>query len=309
VREESSFETAVEPFRRELHIHCYRLLGGLAEADDLVQETLLRAWRHRNDVRDLGALRGWLLRIATNACLDHLRRRRPRLSPWTDGADPEAEWVEPYPDALVDGLADPAGAYSLRESVGLAFAAALQLLTPRQRATLILRDVLDWRAAEVADLLDSSESAVESTLARARGVIARSTPPAQAALDEDASALLARYVAAWEAADVDGIVALLRDDARYGMPPLPLAFSGRAAIAGGLASAVFGAGARFRLRTTSAGGRAAVAVYASANGSWEAQVLQVLDVAGGEIADVVAYLRPDLVARTGLPARLEGVAS
>jgi RNA polymerase sigma-70 factor (ECF subfamily) len=205
---------------------------------------------------------------------------------------------------LIDGLADPAGVYSLRESVSLAFAAALQLLSPRQRAVLILRDVLDWRAAEVASLLEMGETAVESALARARGATSRAAEPTPAELDEPSRTLLARYVAAWEAADVEAIAELLRDDARYGMPPLPLVLHGRVAIAAGLASGVLVPGARFRLLATRAGGRPAFASYAAVGAGWEPQALQVLGIEGGTIADIVAYLRPDLVTRAGLPARL-----
>src|SRR5262245_7731362 len=299
----ASFEEAVAPLKRRLHLHCYQLLGGLAEADDLVQETLLRAWRNRGEIREPRALQAWLLRIATNACLDELRRRRPRLSPWTDDAHgEEAEWVEPYPDALVDELADPAGIYSLKESVDLAFVAALHVLTPGQRAALILRDVLGWRAAEVADLLETSESAVESALARARGALEQAPRhPDRGELDAAERDLLAQYVAAWEAADPERIAKLLSDDARYGMPPLPHSFRGREAIAHGLAGAVFTDGARFRLRPTRAGGRVAVAVYTGG----EATALQLLELRGGAITDVLAYLRPDLVARTGLPVELD----
>jgi RNA polymerase sigma-70 factor (ECF subfamily) len=300
------FDRDLERFRRELHIHCYRLLGGLAEADDLVQETLLRAWRSRGEVRDPGAIRGWLYRIATNACLDELRRRRPRLSPWTDGAEDDAEWVEPYPDALVDGVADPAGAVSLRESVSLAFVVALQELTPRQRAALILRDVLDWRAGEVAALLDTSQTAVESALARARGVLERRPPEQPRELSSEDRTLLDRYVAAWEAADVEGIAVLLRDDARYGMPPLPLSFHGRLEITAGLRSAVLLPDVRLRLRPTRAGGRPAFGVYAPSDGGWEPKALQLLQVHDDAVVDVVAYLGRDLVVRAGLPERLDG---
>ena len=234
MEDRASFETAVEPLLRPLHAHCYRFVGGLGQADDLVQESLLRAWRNRAEIRDPQALPAWLFRIATNACLDELRRTRPRLSPWTDDAEPGREWVEPYPDVLVDGLADPAGGYSIRESVNLAFVSALQLLSPRQRASLILRDVLDWRAAEVAALLEVSTSSVESALARARAVIQESpvAEPLAEELDDDAQAFLERYIAAWEAADVDAIADLLRDDVRYGMPPLPLSSAAARRCAG-----------------------------------------------------------------------------
>jgi RNA polymerase sigma-70 factor (ECF subfamily) len=303
MEDRTSFETAVEPLLRPLHAHCYRFVGGLGQADDLVQETLLRAWRNRTEIRDPQAMQAWLFRIATNACLDELRRARPRLSPWTDDAEPGRDWVEPYPDVLVDGLADPAGRYSIRESVNLAFVSALQLLSPRQRASLILRDVLDWRAAEVAALLEVSTASVESALARARAVI-EETPAAEPVpeeLDEDAQAFLERYIAAWEAADVDAIADLLRDDVRYGMPPLPLCVRGRDAVRGALAGTAFVHGARYRMVPTRAGGRIALAGYAATGDRWQAQVLQLVELDGALVADVVAYLDPGLVARAGLP--------
>jgi RNA polymerase sigma-70 factor (ECF subfamily) len=310
MEDRTSFETAVEPLLRPLHAHCYRFVGGLGQADDLVQESLLRAWRKRDEIRDPQALPAWLFRIATNACLDELRRARPRLSPWTDDAEPGREWVEPYPDVLVDGMADPAGRYSLRESVNLAFVSALQLLSPRQRASLILRDVLDWRAAEVAALLEVSTAAVESALARARAVIDESPPaaPVPEELDDEAQAFLDRYLAAWEAADVDAIAVLLRDDVRYGMPPLGISMRGREAVRAGLAATAFAGEARYRMLLTRAGGRIAVAGYADTGDGWEAQALQVLELDGGRVADIVAYLDPGLVVRAGLPARLAPAA-
>ncbi len=306
MEDRASFETAVEPLLRPLHAHCYRFVGGLGQADDLVQETLLRAWQNRGEIRDPQALQAWLFRIATNACLDELRRTRPRLSPWADEAESGREWVEPYPDALVDGLADPAGRYSIRESVNLAFVSALQLLSPRQRASLILRDVLDWRAAEVAALLEVSTTAVESALARARAVIEESpvAQPVAEELDDDAQAFLERYIAAWEAADVDAIADLLRDDVRYGMPPLPLCVRGREAVRGALAGTAFADGARYRMVATRAGGRIALAGYAATDDGWQAQALQLLELDRGLAVDVLAYLGPSLVVRAGLPETL-----
>ena len=229
-----------------------------------------------------------------------------RLSPWTDEAEPGRDWVEPYPDVLVDGLADPAGRYSIRESVNLAFVSALQLLSPRQRASLILRDVLDWRAAEVAALLEVSTAAVESALARARAVIDESpiAEPVPEELDEDAQSFLDRYVAAWEAADVDAIAVLLRDDVRYGMPPLPLFVRGREAVRGALAGTAFAGGARYRMVVTRAGGRIALGGYAATGDGWQAQALQLLELDGTLAVDVIAYLDPSLVVRAGLAETL-----
>ena len=306
MEDRASFETAVEPLLRSLHAHCYRFVGGLGQADDLVQETLLRAWQNRGEIRDPQALPAWLFRIATNACLDELRRTRPRLSPWTDEAEPGREWVEPYPDVLVDGLADPAGRYSIRESVNLAFVSALQLLSPRQRASLILRDVLDWRAAEVAALLEVSTASVESALARARSVIEES-PLAQP----------------------------LRRGARRGRPGLPRplrrSLGGRRrrrdrrpsarrrplrhAAASPLGPRPRGGarGARRhrlrRRRALSHGRNAcrrriALAGYAATDDGWQAQALQLLELDRRLAVDVLAYLGPSLVVRAGLPETL-----
>jgi len=234
-----AFQQLVEPYRRELQFHCYRMLGSLYDAEDLVQETLLRAWRGRDRFEGRASLRSWLYRIATNACLTALahrsnaRRVLPEaLSPPADQM-PEGEpatempWLDPYPDAALDGLADaapgPDARYELREAVQLAFVAAIQQLPSRQRAVLLLRDVLGWSAGETASLLDTSVAAANSALQRARATLEQrfpsGQPTTQPAPDDRQRALLERYVRAWEDADLDGFVALLRDDAVLSMPP------------------------------------------------------------------------------------------
>jgi RNA polymerase sigma-70 factor (ECF subfamily) len=248
--ERDAFARLTEPYRRELQLHCYRMLGSFNDAEDLVQETFLRAWRGHDRYEGRTSFRNWLYRIATNACLNALARRSSarRVLPETLGpptyqppaGEPVTEiaWLEPYPDAALDGIADaapgPDARYELSEAVQLAFVAAIQHLPPRQRAILLLRDVLGWSAAETAALLDVSTTSVNSALQRARATLARrfpgGRPAAQPAPDERQRALLERYVHAWEGADLDGFVALLREDAVLSMPPYRQWYRGRAAI-------------------------------------------------------------------------------
>ena len=278
-----AFASLVAPYRRNLHVHCYRMLGSLQDAEDLLQESLVRAWLALERFEGRSSLRAWLYRIATNACLDALKRRKRRLLPdrFAPPADPmappeppvaEIPWVEPYPDDLLpseDG--DPATRYETREAIHLAFITALQFLSARERAALILRDALGFSARETAAILDASLASVNSALGRARATLARD--PGVAAVDagkprvgED-GALVAQYVRAWEAGDVDALVALLREDARMTMPPTPSWYAGREAIgaffAAFLASEL---GVGSRLQPTRANGQRALAVYTRANG-------------------------------------------
>jgi RNA polymerase sigma-70 factor, ECF subfamily len=243
-----SFAQAVEPLRRQLRLHCYRMLGCSHDSDDLVQETLLRAWRARDSLGDPSRLRPWLYRIATNACLDELAQRPSRVlaselrapaDPNAAAADPldEALWLEPMPDSwLADAAAtDPAARYGLRESVALAFVAALQTLSPQQRSILLLRDVVGLSAAEAAEALDQTVSAANSALHRARESIAARVSPrdpasfATTATDAVNAATLASYVRAIAECDVDAMIALMHDDMHTTMPPSPTWISGRAA--------------------------------------------------------------------------------
>ena len=246
-----AFQQLTEPHRRELLVHCYRMLGSFHDAEDLVQETLLRAWRGLKGFDGRASTRYWLYRIATNACLNALATRASagRVLPETESPateqmpdrEPASDiaWLEPYPDSALEQIADdapgPDARYEMREAVQLAFIAAIQLLPPRQRATLLLTDVLGWSAAESARLLDSSVAAVNSALQRARTTLeerlAGRPPRIAIAASEEQRALLERYVRAWESTDVDGFTALLKEDAVMSMPPWRQWYRGRAAIA------------------------------------------------------------------------------
>jgi RNA polymerase sigma-70 factor (ECF subfamily) len=245
--DEEAFRALTEPYRRELHLHCYRILGSVQDAEDIVQETLLAAWRGLEHYEERDSLRAWLYRIATNRCLNALRdsRRRPRESQGLPFEVPEPTrrgaplWLEPYPDALLDGIAEttpgPEARYEAKEAVTLAFGAALQRLPARQRAVLVLRDVLGFRAAEVADMLESSEVSVNSALQRARATLESRLPAdrERAALPRSPREreLVARFADAVQSGDVDAIVSLLTDDALLTMPPEPLEYQGHEAIA------------------------------------------------------------------------------
>jgi RNA polymerase sigma-70 factor (ECF subfamily) len=245
--DENAFRELVESHRAELQLHCYRILGSLQDAEDAVQDTLIAAWRGLTRFEERASLRAWLYRIATNRCLNMLRdcRRRPKEVPsMVEPPEPtrsvESIWLEPYPDVLLEGLAEtapgPEARYETREAVGLAFVAALQHLPPRQRAALVLRDVLGFRTAEVSEMLDSSDASVKAALQRARATLDERMPRAhreQAPLPRSAREreLVGRFAAAVERGDIEAAVSLLMDDARLTMPPQPLEYQGRDAIA------------------------------------------------------------------------------
>ena len=317
----TAFETLVEPYQRELLVHCYRMLGSLHDAEDLVQETLLRAWEKRATFTKPGSYRAWLYRIATNLCLNALTRV-PRRSlplethPETDLSLPlpprlrEPIWLEPFPDDLLaDQHTDPEDRALRREQTTLAFLEALQHLTPMQRAVLLLREVLEWPASEVAEWLNLSVSAVNSALQRARHALYQLHEGREAPIPHPSpqlQTLLDRYVALWEQADIPGIVALLREDAWFTMPPIPAWFQGRAAIATLFRTSIFTPSRQWRLYQTHANASPAFGLY-----HWEAETrvyqlagLLVLDVVGEQIASTVAFLDLACLSSFALPSRL-----
>ena len=276
--DEAAFAAAAERHRRELQVHCYRMVGSLEESEDLVQETFLRAWRGRRSFRGRSSLRTWLYRIATNACLDALERRPRRvLAADVAPADPAAPdlaeadlpWLQPFPDAMLEAVPDdaagPEAAAEASETIELAFLAAIQHLPPRQRAVLVLRDVLGWSARETAALMETSVAAANSALQRARETLKAHLPPARSewrrrpGAGEAERALLRRYIAAMEGADVDELLDLLAEEARMTMPPYPTWFAGARAIADFHAGEVWAGGrglpARRDAGQPAAGGR------------------------------------------------------
>jgi RNA polymerase sigma-70 factor (ECF subfamily) len=287
--DESEFRELVEPYRRALEVHCYRMLGSLQDAEDVVQETLVRAWRSFGSFERRSSVQTWLYRIATNACLDELRRRPRR--PLT---------VEPFPDERLEEaespVVDPAARYALREGMELAFLTVIQRLPGRQRAVLIFRDVLGWTAPEVASLLGASVASVNSALQRARATLDRelpvSAPESSGSGERD---LLRRYVEVWEEADVDGLVELLREDAVLRMPPQPSVF-GAAAIARFFGTVPAGGDmTRYLFTPTRANGRPAVVMHHRGDdGTLEPHGIQVLEVEGDEIVALHAFISPEL---------------
>jgi RNA polymerase sigma-70 factor (ECF subfamily) len=312
------FVLGAEPFRRELLAHCYRMLGSVDDAEDLVQETYLRAWRAYGGFEGRSSMRAWLYRIATNACLTarQHRGRRPLPSglggPSADPeaplaeAEPEIAWLQPIPDALVTPASDdPAAIVASRESLRLALIASLQYLTARQRAVLLLRDVLAWPAAEVAELLGTTTAAVKSTLQRAR---ARLEPLASAAdqvtepTAPEARALLNQYIAAFENADATALEHLLRQDATIEMTPFKTWFAGKKTCVAYLTTQVLGSPGDWRMIPTSANGQPTVVAYLRrSDGVHHAFGAAVLTLTATGIARIVVFSDPGLVARFGLP--------
>ena len=321
--DQESFAKLIEPYRQELLVHCYRILASFEDAEDILQEALLRVWRHLDSFEGRSSLRSWLYKVATNACLDALDTRKSRGLPrelYPRGQpsnplplpSPEIIWVEPLPDVLIENQPEmyPEARYDIRESITLAFVAALQKLPGRQRAVLLLRDVLGWDSAEAAATLDMSVSAVNSALQRARGTMKQSAErksrPSPAQLDEQLSSLLSRYVAAWEAADSSALVAVLREDVALTMPPIPVWFEGRADIQAFLDGYLFKSADPFRVRLVAArfNGAPAFAVYQmDSSGTYRAAALHVLTFEGDHISQIDDFLTFDgqLFSQFGLP--------
>jgi len=298
--DEQAFGDRVEPHRRELHVHCYRLLGSFEEAEDLVQEAFLRAWRRRETYEGRASVRAWLYRIATNACLDALDKRPRRPS-----ASGEVAWLQPYPDELLEQLPDrregPEDVALAKETVELAFIAAIQHLAPLPRAVLVLRDVLGCSAKETARLLETTEASVNSALQRARAGLRESLPEDREAWQHAAEPtaaereLLARYVECSERADADGLAALMHEDVRFSMPPTPGVWTGRSTVVqgwidGGFGSEAFGS---MRCVVTGANGQPAVAGYVRKPGDavYEPLAIDVLQVQDGVVTEIVTFDR------------------
>jgi len=323
-RDEATAAGLLERHRRELQVHCYRMLGSFEDAEDLVQETFLRAWRKRGSFEGRSSFRAWLYRIATNGCLDALERRPRRVLPpdVATAADPRAApapaadlpWLQPYPDRLLEDIvaddAEPEVAVVARETIELTFLAAIQLLPPRQRAVLIVRDALGWSAKETASLLDMSVASANSALQRARSALQTHLPARR--LDwapasdpsEDERALLGRYLDAHARADAAAIAELLHEDARMTMPPKPTWFDGREAIETFHALHVFSpAIGHKRAVATAANRQPALAVYLRRPGDTEYRPLAIdlLRIERGAVAEITAFVLPQLFPAFGLP--------
>jgi RNA polymerase sigma-70 factor (TIGR02960 family) len=318
-----AFRELTEPYRRELQVHCYRMLGSFQDAEDALQDTLLAAWQGLGGfVEERASLRTWLYKIATNRCLNALRSARRRAAkewdvPEVDPPEPtrlgEIVWLQPYPGTLLEGPASappgPEARYEQAEAISLAFVTALQLLPPRQVAVLVLRDVLGFHASEVADLLGSTVDSVNGALKRARASLqrrlapdeARQLPPAHGSPAEEA--IVARFVRAWESADLDALVALLTDDVFVSMPPMPFEYEGRNVVAR-FCAMLFGAGRRFDLVPTLANDQPAFGVYLRAPaGIRHATGLYVLTLSGDRICAMTRF-EASVLPWFGLPRSL-----
>jgi RNA polymerase sigma-70 factor, ECF subfamily len=320
--DEQAFRSLTDPYRRELQVHCYRIVGSVQDAEDLVQETLLAAWRGLDGYEARAPLRTWLYRIATNRCLNALRAsaRRPRPLRESPRQPPqptrrvESVWLEPYPDALIDGLRDgaagPAARYESREAVGLAFVAALQHLPARQRAVLVLRDVMGFRSGEVASMLGVSEASVNSALQRARSALESRLPAdarERAPLPRSAREreVVARFADAFESGDVERVLRLLTDDAVLSMPPYPLEYRGRRAICGFFTA--MDSLVNVRLVATRANGQPAFGYYArdGLQRACQGHAVLALTLSGDRVSAITAFpAAADVFPYFGLPATL-----
>jgi RNA polymerase sigma-70 factor (TIGR02960 family) len=320
-----AFAELVEPHRRELQVHCYRILGSVQDAEDALQETLFSAWRGFGGFEARSSVRTWLYRVATNRCLDALRsqdRKPPDVAMTVRGMEPpepsrhnEVFWLQPYPDVLLDDLVDrspgPEAIVESREATSLAFIAAVQLLPARQRAVLVLRDVLGYRAREVASMLDVTEESVTSALKRARATLSHNlgsrrehTAPPPPDSPEEAR-LVERFVDALGRGDVDGMVEMLTDDAWISMPPMPFEYHGRDAARRFFAVAHLAGHRELRSVHTRANGQPAVATYTPdpATGVWHSLGILVLTLSGDQVSDIV-HFQPGVLASFGLPRTL-----
>jgi len=319
---DQAFRARLEPHRRAITAHCYRMLGSLQDAEEVAQDSLVRGWQRLEELRSSESARAWLYRIATNACLDMLKKKRRRrglpndLKPAADPEQPvglpaeEELWIEPAPDSLLDvaddPLARPDALAFRRESIGLAFIAALQRLPPKQRAALLLVDVLGWRPRETAELLQTTQASVNSLLQRARTNLGTSSgSPSLGERPED-QAMVRRFVASWENGDLDAFTTMLAKDAILAMPPQPEWFEGAAAIRRFFERLFEDDPKRFRLLPIRANGSAGVAVYAAPmhGGSFEAVAITVFTLRDGVVSRITKFTMPKLFRRFGLAERL-----
>ncbi|HEX9840919.1 MAG TPA: sigma-70 family RNA polymerase sigma factor [Anaerolineales bacterium] len=321
------FGSLAESHRRELRAHCYRMLGSVQEAEEMVQETFLRAWSRRETYEGRSTFRAWLYKIATNLCIDTLRQRPRRGLPITrEGVSTleqpirasinEPIWLEPYPDDLpAPEESNPEARYSKNESIRLAFIASLHLLPPRQRAVLILRDVLDWQANEVAEALEQTVPSVKSALHRARSTLAKYQPTlhsesiSTSVTNQAFSKQLDRYIQAWEAADVDALLSLLRDDSTFSMPPIPSWYQGLENIGGLVRKTIFSghASGRWRLLPTRANAQPGFGLYKLNEGTkdYGGYGVQTITFDGDQITDITTFRNPALLALFKLPSTLK----
>jgi RNA polymerase sigma-70 factor (ECF subfamily) len=323
--QDTEFLLLLEPHRRAITSHCYRMLGSLHDAEDVTQEILIRAWQRLAEVKALTSTRAWLYKIATNMCLDVLKSRRRRTLPYllAPAADPAAPlgpplheelWIEPAPDTLDDDTQGPEAQASLRESISLAFITALQCLPAKQRAVLLLIDVLEWKPPEVAELLGTSVASVNSLLQRARAGVdkrtANSASPSQTSRSEE-ELLLRRYIETWQSGDLAGFTALLAEDATLSMPPVAQWFAGRDHIGRFLATVLPQWPTQYRLVPLRANGTAAVAVYrqSTVGGPHDAAALTLVRVRDGRIVELIRFATPYLFRSFGLPEQLPVGAS
>ncbi len=322
--DQEAFEQLTQPYRRELQVHCYRILGSLQDAEDLLQETLLAAWRGLEQFEGRSSLRAWLYTIATNQCLNALRgrTRRPQAAPASDGSVPprhpaesvaEIAWLEPYPDVLLEGVMDtapgPEARYEAKEAIALAFVSGLQHLAPRQRAVLVLRDVLGFGAEEVAEMIGASTASVTSALQRARAAMDRRVPPGRERLSLPLSAdhadLVSRFADAFERDDIDTVVALLTDDAVVSMPPEPEWHQGRAAVEAFLRTRHLQRRPReWRFVPTAANAQPAFAYYLQDGTGWRRGGVFLVGVSADGIESITRFHGDRLLDRLGLAPRI-----
>jgi RNA polymerase sigma-70 factor (ECF subfamily) len=322
--DEVALRELLEPLSRELHVYAYRMLGGFQDAEDALQEARLKAWRSLGSYEPRASFRAWMYRIVTNTCLDMLRTRKRRVlpqdvAPSVEPGPPSTDvrrdipWLEPYPDALLPDSADPETALLLRESIRLAFIRAMQVLPPRQRAALILHDVLDWSAGAVATMLETTVPAINSALQRARGTVARSdaAAPGGENLEEKEAEAVSRFVRAWETGNLELLVSMLAEDAVMSMPPWFYWLDGREAVAAALRSPGTWDGepraGRYRVVPTAMNGQpAALAYLRGTDGHYTAVCLTVLTLAqGGRISELTVFVVPEQFAAWGYALTLD----